>query len=321
MEIISEKLNKSSWEQERILSIVSWKINSILAHPKNDFCDQINTILERMLNYSIKNLNDDDVSQKNYFDHVCHFMNSLFGNIHIKKFYNTAPKISYHDYNQMNFGSQITHNIYGKDWQLFYRNEVWWWSCHHWTILFYNVLEKIKKGWIDIDFKIALYTETEWHSMIIMNFQWESYCIDIGKYNEDIIRKITTKDDIYNLPALLKAKEINLFNNIQDFVTTLEKKSFKNIRLIFRPKIENNDSKDIEITINNENITVSVEDKDYQVFTNNIILPKKIRDWEVINYIIQNSKWNKIDKEEIMKYINIVRLKININRLKSLFQS
>lgn len=101
MEINHLSQNAPTKEQERILHIVSSKINTILEHPTDNFCDEINIVLERMLNHSIKNIKQDNESQRKYFAHICHFMNSLFGNTHIKKFYNFSPKISFKDYNNM----------------------------------------------------------------------------------------------------------------------------------------------------------------------------------------------------------------------------
>jgi len=79
------------------------KINAILANPKDGFQNDIDHLLTRVLAVSTSKITPDPAVQKLVFDGVCHFLNTAFGNINIKKFYNTAPNILLTEYNQLPF--------------------------------------------------------------------------------------------------------------------------------------------------------------------------------------------------------------------------
>ncbi len=307
---------------KRHLSIITVNhINHTLENPTEEFQIKIDHILNKMINISTKKLDATPESQKEFFNQTCRFLNSIFSNMHIKKFYNTAPIQSLREYEKMSLWQQATHNIYGKERQLFYRSQIWWGSCHHWAIFLDKLFEKLKDKWLQIKNHIDLYSDIEWHSMVILEFQGEKYCADVfWEHDESIIRKIDKKDDIYEEKELHSRKQIEYFLDTGLFAEHIEEKPFKNIKITFKPKLEWNCGKEITINIDCDAILISIEEKSYRAFFKNIVIPKKMHQGEVIDYLIQNSVWDKKDKQEIAKYLSIVRKKINTDKIRKLFK-
>ena len=301
--------------------IIVDQLNETLANPEEDFDKEINRVIKRMINISTRNLKEDEKSQKKFFDEVCNFLNSVFGNISIKKFYNTAPNKTLHEYADLSLWKQVVHNVYGKERRLFYRDQIWWWSCHHWTIFLNKIFDKLEKKWLKSSHRIAVYTDNGWHSMLLVEFQWQKYWADVFGDHEhnDLVRKVTKWDLLYDEKDLLRRHQIKYMNK-NDFVEYIEDKPYKTIKVIFKPKLEDACSEEIEITINSEDLLVRVGWKSYSVFLKKWFkIPKKIPDTKLVDYLIQNSLWDKKSKEEIAKYLSIVRHKINPDKLKSIF--
>lgn len=84
---------------------------------------------------STSKITADPTVQKQVFDGVAHFLNTAFGNINIRKFHNTAPNISFGEYNELSLGKKIVSTIYGKEWKLFYKDIITGGNCHHWTLI------------------------------------------------------------------------------------------------------------------------------------------------------------------------------------------
>ncbi|MEI7562513.1 MAG: hypothetical protein WCJ39_02045 [bacterium] len=76
------------------------EVNTVLSQHYNDedFVGQIHHIVERTLRVCTKNLSASKANQEESFEHVCNFLNCLFQDVHIKKFYNTAPVIGLEEY-------------------------------------------------------------------------------------------------------------------------------------------------------------------------------------------------------------------------------
>lgn len=313
---------KTNKKRKHLSIITVDHINHTLEHPTEEFEIRIDNILKKMINVSTKNLDATPESQREFFNQTCRFLNTTFSNVHIKKFYNTAPIYSLNSYEKMSLWHQATHNIYGKERQLFYRKQIWWWSCHHWTIFLDKLFEKLKEKWLQVKNHIALYSAIEWHSMVIVEFQWEKYCADVfGDHDDTVIRKIDKKDRIYPEKELYKRKEIEYFSDTKLFAEHIENKPYEDIRITFKPKLGSDCCDEINIDIDCDAILVSVDGKSYRSFLKNIVIPKKLHKAEVIDYIIQNSTWDRKAKQEISKYLDIVRKKINIDKLMTLFKT
>jgi hypothetical protein len=122
------------------------QINAILADPADHFEQDIDKLLRRTLAVSAKKITPNAADQKEVFDSICHFLNTAFANINIKKFYNTAPNISFHEYNQLPLGEKFAHNVYGKEWKLFYKDAVSGGNCHHWTLMLNDCFHYLQKA-------------------------------------------------------------------------------------------------------------------------------------------------------------------------------
>jgi hypothetical protein len=77
------------------------QINEILANPTEGFQNDIDHLLTRILAVSVRKITPEDSDQKLVFDGVCHFLNTAFANINIKKFYNSAPNILLKEYDSL----------------------------------------------------------------------------------------------------------------------------------------------------------------------------------------------------------------------------
>jgi len=311
------KINCSS--SYRLPNIVQ-KINHILKYPEDDFDESIDNILERIIVASTKRLYPDKESQKQFFVQFCDALNWSFKNIHIKKFYNTAPLKSLQEYSHMNLWEKLVNNIYGKEWKLFYRNQIEWGFCHHRTLLLYDIFERLKSRGLEIDYKIFMYPIMEWHSALFLYFQGEKYCADLfGEHHDiNIVRKIHQWDTLYDEVKLAK-KEWMIAMDKESFIHYIDHRPYKNIRLLFKPDLDDGSSLEIDIAINKDSISIGVWDKSYvSFFKTGLQIPKKLHDGQVIDYLIQNSEWSKNIKQEIAKYLMMVRKKINPKKIRML---
>jgi hypothetical protein len=279
-----------------------------------------------MLNHSIKNIKQDNESQRKYFAHICHFMNSLFGNTHIKKFYNFSPKISFKDYNNMSLWKQLSHNIYGKDWQLFYRDEIWGGSCYHWTILLKHFFDRLEKWWLHIKSQILIIW---WHSLIIIDFQWNRYMSDVWNYQWEH-KIISDINDINKLSDNAKKiwfkkgyhKNILQFDTIENFIHYIDTTLTRNIAISFKPKLEDT-SEEIALSINHTGIVLEINHK-HHIFDlpKKFIIPQHLStSYQIFDYLFSRLSGDKEDKIQLQKYLWIIAEKINAQTLKSLFQS
>ena len=308
------------------------KINEILANPTEGFQNDIDHLLTRILAISARKITPEDSDQKLVFDGVCHFLNTAFANINIKKFYNTAPNILLKDYDHLSLGEKVVHNIYGKERKLFYKDIVTGANCHHRTIILDELFDKLLIAGLKIKKKIVLYSDIEGHSFLVIEFQGIQYIADVFGENDRIGQVISPLRSLQSLPksplpdklsflkTYDKSKSIQYFDNRNDFTEHLTQKPSNNIKIIFRPKIDESNYKEIEIIINNEAINCTIGDKSYKLFIQKwLVLPKKLHKTEVIDYIIQHTTGDQKAKQEIGKYITMIRKKINPQKIYNLF--
>ena len=308
------------------------QINEILADPQEGFQYEIDHLLNRILSASARKITPENSTQKLVFDGVCHFFNTAFANINIKKFYNTAPNILLKEYDHLSLGEKVVHNIYGKEWKIFYKDIITGANCHHRTLILDELFDKLQKAWLKIKKRIVLYSDIEGHSFLVIEFQGIQYIADVFGENDRIGQVISPLHSLQSLPqsplpdklSFLKkydkSKSIQYFDNRDDFTEHLTQKPSHNIKLTFRPKIDESNYKEIEIIINNEAISCTVGDKSYKLFIQKwLLLPKKLRKTGVIDYIIQHTTGDQKSKQEIGKYITMIRKKINPQKIYNLF--
>ena len=126
--------------------------------------------------------------------------------------------------------------------------------------------------------KIVVYSKTEGHSFLLIEFQGEQFIADVFGENDRINKIISPVDSLRHLsksPLIDRFsfqkkydrdKTIEYFNDNEDFVEYLSNKPGNNIKLLFRPKIDETHYDEIEITINDESIICTVGDKSYILF-------------------------------------------------------
>ena len=138
-----------------------------------------NFVKSKAINLKIKN------EQAYFFDDFCYFLNFLEWDSYFTKIHNSIPHTSLEDYNNLSMWKQFFNNAYGRE--RWFNKSCAWWSCSYWTVLLYNLFNKLKEAWIDMDIKIYRYKNlndeimncpTKRHSWLIINFQWKDYIVD-----------------------------------------------------------------------------------------------------------------------------------------------
>lgn len=308
------------------------QINEILANPREWFQNDIDHLLTRVLAVSTRKITPDAADQKLVFDGVCHFLNTAFINIDVKKFYNTAPNVSLELYDQLSFGEKIVHTIYGKDRKLFYHDIVTGANCHHWTIILDSLFDKLQKAGLQINKRIVLYSVVEWHSFLLIEFQGKQYIADVFGESGRIGNIVSPVDKLRTLSQSPlaekfsfqkkydKDKTIQYFDTRAEFVSHLSQKPSNNIKLLFKPKIDGVEYNEVEIVISDESILCVVGEKSYVLFVEKwLAIPKKLSKTQVIDYVLQHATGDKKSKQEINTYMAMVRKKINPQKLYEIF--
>ena len=177
-----------------------WKI---LSSPNENMIQELNYVFEKFLRLvSMSDLKNEEI-QKTIFQNVFDFLNKLFEKIDIKKFYNNIPKINIKQYSENSVWEMFLHNIYWKERKLFYRDEIEWWSCSYWTILFKRFFDELEKKWLKIKSDIFFYPNNDlegwwWHSWLIITFQWKDYLVDFWWFNSMQDNPIMENIDVLN---------------------------------------------------------------------------------------------------------------------------
>lgn len=324
--------NESIKKWNDFSKLVVDQLNQTLANPSEDFDKEINRVIKRLIKISTRKLDNTPESQKLFFDETCNFLNSVFGSVQIKKFYNTAPIKSFREYADMSLWKEAINNIYGKERKLFYKEQIWGWSCHHRTIFLKKLFDKLEKKWLDIKSRILLYSNIWWHSLVGIQFQGKLYIADVSGVNSKVNRIISQLDQ---LPKEFskhfahfsfnkkhdKDGKILYFDELNDFVDDISNKPIKNISLEFKPKLQDREATDISLSINKTWVILDVDWKGKTfLLPKNFIIPSNINTThKILDYIFHNISWDKICKTELQQYFSIVVSKINPDKLKSIF--
>ena len=223
-------------------------INQILKNPWDAFWNRIDSIIKRVISSINPESIQDKLVQMKSFNEICDFLNGLFKEIQIKKFYNNIPKTTLAAYSKKNLWNQFINNIYGKERKIFYRDEVNWWDCYYRTVFLKHLFDTLKSKWLDIQNRIFIYDENRWHSSIIIKFQWETYLADYGLFNQlfnKLISPITDLNWLYQRAGLTKLSFnrkndvwIRYFDEIKTFVDYISDKKIDSAAIEFNPKFE-----------------------------------------------------------------------------------
>lgn len=328
-----------------------WKI---LSSPNENMIQELNYVFEKFLRLvSMSDLNDEEI-QKTIFQNVFDFLNKLFEKIDIKKFYNNIPKTNIKQYSENSVWEMFLHNIYWKERKLFYRDEIEWWSCSYWTILFKRFFDELEKKWLKIKSDIFFYPNNDlegwwWHSWLIITFQWKDYLVDFWWFNSMQDNPIMENIDVLNekyestvFDALKrkniekyyrqknKDKSLSFFNDIESFTARWMQRGWDNATIELRPNIEWDWSKDVKISFYFDRIILNVWNDsntfflDTRLIKKNASLPdEKIFDLLLTSIVKQKSATTlleyKKNKQVLEKYLKLVWEKINIQNLRKIY--
>jgi len=347
-QIFSDKISNEIWET--------------ISNPDENLIKNLNVIFNKSFKLiSRSNLNNPD-TQKEIFDQILVFMNELLWKIDAKKFYNNIPKTDIKKFSKKSLWEQFIHNIYWKQRKLFYRDEIGWWSCSYWTILFKHFFEELEKKWMDIKSEIFFYPMKDidggrWHSGVIISFQWKEYLADFWWFNQNnknpIIEDIDNLNIIYSSnnfdcfrsDAIKKYYKLQkkrkeepkwplFFHNIWTFTDRRSQRSRKNATIEFVPKLDWIHSKNVKFEFHSDKIYLTIDGIQHTfLYKDSNKSWKDIPDEKFFDYFIShihhlqttdkstketlNIKW---EKNIFTEYLNLIREKISIQKLRKIYE-
>lgn len=345
---------------------ISGEIWDTISHPDENLIKNLNVIFDKSFRLISRSDLSNPGTQKEIFDQILVFLNELLWKIDAKKFYNNIPRTDIKKFSKKSLWEQFIHNIYWKQWKLFYRNEIGWWSCSYWTILLKHFFEELEKRWMDIKSEIFFYPNNDisgwrWHSGVIVSFQWKEYLADFGWFNQNnknsIIENIDNLNKIYcsnNFDCFksdaikkyykLQKKEkgrwkntwLLFFHDIWTFTDRRSQRLRKNATIEFIPKLDWKHSKNVKFEFHSDKIYLTVDGVQHVfVFKKDKKHPSvDISDERFFDYFIShiqhlqttnkstkevlNIKW---EKNIFTEYLNLIREKINIQKLRKIYEN
>lgn len=326
---IHSRTKERKWEiSERVIHL----INQTIKNPWDNFADRINYIIQKAINVTKQQWDVvDEECQKKVFNEVYLFLNGLFKECQIKKFYNNIPSINIQQFWEKSLWEQFINNIYGKERKLFYRDELKWWSCHHWTILLKNLFDTLKDNGLQIENRIVAYDGISWHSAILIKFQWKEYIADIHGFNESskkIINSVEELNKIYNTKEFSKFsfqrkydKNKYYFDTITEFSEYINNRKQVTATIEFKPKIENNEEVEIKMEFGKWYISLILNGKIYKYRVDNFRIDKNYKNpYDAIEYLLKNIHWSKEHKQELGKYLNMIVSKVNREKIYTIYK-
>lgn len=179
------------WHTNRFLFQLMKTLNSPKSQEDvSEWIDKIVSNLQEFIEKRAKNIHSSPEFQKQTFEDVCAFLNSLTHNFKIKKFHNSIPKTTLKDYKNKTIWEQFIHNAYKYDWE--FDTDCKGWNCSYWTISLFQFFKALKKAGLNIDIKIFrfknMYDNFAWilslrHSWLIINFDGKDYLCDYDGLN------------------------------------------------------------------------------------------------------------------------------------------
>ena len=296
---------------------ISREIWKILSNPDENLIENLNSIIEKSFRLIAKSNLDDPKVQKKIFDQILSFLNNLFWKLDIKKFYNNIPKTDIQKYSGKSLWEQFIHNIYWKQRKLFYRDEIWWWSCSYWTILLKHFFEELENRWMDLKSDIFFYPHNDlegwrWHSGVIISFQWKEYLADFWWFNHAISNKIiqsidglneiysSNNFDSFRTPNIKKyyklrdkkedrPKNILFFHDTESFANRWSQRWRTNATIEFVPKLDWKQSKEVKFEFQPDKVYLTVDNIEYIFSYKNDNKPTKdIPDKKFFDYFISH---------------------------------
>ncbi len=357
--------SKSTEQEKTKCQIFSDKISNeiwkTIGNPDENLTQSLNKTFNKVFKLISKNdLNNPNI-QREIFEQILSFLNNLFWKVEIKKFYNNIPKTDIKKYSEKNLWEQFIHNIYWKQRKLFYRDEIWGWSCSYWTILFKHFFEELEKRGMNLKSEIFFYPNDDmdgwrWHSWVLVSFQWKTYLADFWGFNQnndnqiiesvDNLNKIYCtnnfdcfKDDAikryYKTPKKKKEKFKwpLFFHDVWTFTERRSQRARNNATIEFVPKLDWKQSKDVKFEFQPDKVYLTIDGIQHTfTYVKDGKTPRDIPDEKFFDYFIshiQHLQTTDKSTKEIIKikwektifteYLNIIREKISIEKLRKIY--
>ena len=360
-----ENLDKKETQWKTKCQIFSDRISDeiwkIIENPDENLTQRLNGTFSKVFRLVSKNDLSNPNIQKEIFEQILSFLNNIFWKIEIKKFYNNIPKTDIKKYWKKTLWEQFIHNIYWKQRKLFYRDEIGWWSCSYWTILFKHFFEELEKRWMSLTSEIFFYPSDDisgwrWHSWVIVSFQWKNYLADFWWFNQnnEIIESIDNLNKIYGINNFdsfksdaidryykTKKKDKNkskwplFFHDIWTFTERRSKRRRKNATIEFVPKLDWKHSKDVKFEFQPDKVYLTIDGVQHLFIYKKDKKPSlEISDERFFDYFIshiQHSQTTDKSTKQILRikwektlfteYLNLIREKINIQKLRKIYEN
>lgn len=326
-----ENQNNINCKQKDVSKKITHLINETLKNPWDNFGDRIDYIINKV----ISSINPESISneqvQKKIFHEICDFLNRLFKEIQIKKFYNNIPKIDLNSYSKKNLWNQIINNIYWKERKIFYKNEINGWDCNYWSILLKNLFDKLKSKWLNIQDRIFAYDINRWHSGVIIKFQWETYLADVSWFNQIVGKTISPVSDLnwlYETKNFTKFSFnrkndfwLRYFDEKKDFIDYINSKKINSAAIEFNPRLVDWKEKNIRIQLFKKFISLRIDWKEKRyIFDKNFDFSKVCKNsHEVLDCLLKWIIADKNEKHEIRLYFDMIRDKIDPKKINEIF--
>lgn len=308
-------------------------------------------MIEKFLNYvkykfAVKKW---EIMQKYYFKDICGFINFFDGDPYNSAVHNNIPKTSLQEYSEKTVWNQFFQNVYARNRWIDGICE--WWSCSYWTVLLYNFFNKLKEAWLDLKISFFRYKnlddEISWfptqrHSWLIVNFQWEDYMVDrdgvLYDKTKPIVRPLQPYIDIsqkrnesdaielfenFKYENRKDTDKVIFFDDLGSFLQHCEKYP-EHYRVSFYAKFPDKD------TVENVSfefwehsfmlwlVEYYLRDNDLPMnnLTKNIIKKAYVkRIWGTFEAVTDE------DREYLKKYFDLIKNKVDLNKLHENFTS
>ena len=341
-QILSDKISSEIWET--------------ISNPHKNLTKKLDSIINKSFKLISKNDLKNPEIQKKIFEQIIKFLNDLFWKIDAKKFYNNIPKTNIQKYSEKSLWEELMHNIYWKNRQTFYINEVWGWDCYYRTILFKKFFDKLTKMWMNIQSNIFLYNlDSWWHAWVIVSFQDQDYIVDIwwipatfwltAVSIEDLNRLTVSKSfDNFSREKINKHKEatkrnpkkrwLMFFSDTNDFISMISEKNDHSATIEFNPNLDWEWSKNVKFEFYPDKICLTIDNIQHIFSYKKSTKPQKnIPDEKFFDYFISQIRYlssndkttnqafkNSWEKSIFTKYLSLIREKINIQNLRKIYE-
>lgn len=335
---------------------ISSEISDTISNPNENLTKKLDSIINKSFKLISKNDLKNPEIQKEVFEQIIKFLNDLFWKIDAKKFYNNIPKTDIQKYSEKSLWEEFMHNIYWKNRQTFYIDEVWWWDCYYRTVLFKKFFDELSKKWLNIQSDIFLYNlDSWWHAWVIITFQNKDYIVDIWWIPATFGLTAVSLEDLNRLTDSkwfnnfsrnninkqkeafrrnLKKRWLIFFSNTTDFISKISEKNNQSATIEFNPDLDWEWSKNVKFEFYPNKICLMVDNIQHIfLYKKNTKSLKNIPDEKFFDYFISQIKYlssndkatnqmfiSSWEKSTFTKYLNLIRKKISIQKLRKIYE-